>query len=143
MNELLVQLGRRIHDLRAAREWSQEEFAHVSGLHRTYIGQIERGEKNISFANLSKVSVVLGVTLSDLLVGLEQASPPAEVRRHMQVEQGSSDSRFSLLKIRKLMKQLRVQRAEVDRTVAEIERLATGSAPANRGRGRPGRKAEK
>ena len=51
MKDLLVLLGKRIHELRAAKKWSQEEFAHMSGLHRTYIGQIERGEKNISFAN--------------------------------------------------------------------------------------------
>jgi transcriptional regulator with XRE-family HTH domain len=59
VKDLLVILGKRIHELRAARKWSQEEFAHVSGLHRTYIGQIERGEKNISFDNLSRVSSVL------------------------------------------------------------------------------------
>ena len=43
----------------------------MSGFHRTYIGQIERGEKNISFGNLSKISSVLGVTLAELLSGLE------------------------------------------------------------------------
>ena len=71
MNDLLILLGKRVQELRLARKWSQEEFAHVSGLHRTYVGQIERGEKNISFGNLLKVSRVLGVTLSDLLSGLE------------------------------------------------------------------------
>jgi transcriptional regulator with XRE-family HTH domain len=45
----------------------------VSGLHRTDIGQIERGEKNISFDNLSRIAGVLGVTLSELLSGLEDA----------------------------------------------------------------------
>ena len=54
MNDLLVLLGKRVHELRAVKKWSQEEFAHISGLHRTYIGQIERGEKNISFNNLLK-----------------------------------------------------------------------------------------
>ena len=63
VNDLLVVLGKRIHDLRAARKWSQEEFAHVSGFHRTYVGQIERGEKNMSFDNLAKVAGSLGVTL--------------------------------------------------------------------------------
>ena len=48
----------------------QEEFARVSGLHRTYVGQIERGEKNISFANLLKISGELGVTMSDFVAGL-------------------------------------------------------------------------
>ena len=71
MKDLLELLGKRVHELRGARKWSQEEFAHVSGLHRTYIGQIERGEKNISFANLVKISGVLGVTMSELLAGIE------------------------------------------------------------------------
>jgi transcriptional regulator with XRE-family HTH domain len=143
VNELLVQLGKRIRDLRAARKWSQEEFAHVSGLHRTYIGQIERGEKNISFANLSKVSIVLGVNFSELLAGLEDASPLAEAKRHTQVEQGSPDTHLRLRRIQKLLKQLKVQRAEVDRTIAEIEQLAAGIAPLTTGRGRPRRMAQK
>jgi transcriptional regulator with XRE-family HTH domain len=73
VKNLLILLGKRVHELRTAKKWSQEEFAHISGLHRTYIGQIERGEKNISFGNLSKISSVLGVTLSELLSGLEDA----------------------------------------------------------------------
>jgi len=71
VKDLLELLGKRVHERRVARKWSQEEFAHVSGLHRTYIGQIERGEKNISFANLVKISGVLGVTMSELLAGIE------------------------------------------------------------------------
>jgi DNA-binding XRE family transcriptional regulator len=81
INTVLDQLGlvtalkvKRVHELRAAKEWSQEEFAHISGLHDTYIGQIERGEKNISFGNLSKIASVLGVTLSELLSGLEDGT---------------------------------------------------------------------
>jgi transcriptional regulator with XRE-family HTH domain len=77
VKDLLLLLGKRIHELRVARAWSQEEFAHVSGLHRTYIGQIERGEKNISFGNLVKVSAVLGVTASELLSVLEGGSGTA------------------------------------------------------------------
>jgi len=75
VNDLLILLGKRVHELRAAKKWSQEEFAHISGLHRTYIGQIERGEKNISFDNLSRVAGALGVSLSALLEGLEDGAP--------------------------------------------------------------------
>jgi len=56
-------------------------FSGCSGLHRTYIGQIERGEKNISFENLSKVAGVLGVTLSDLLSGLEDGRAMGEASK--------------------------------------------------------------
>lgn len=46
---------------------SQEDFAEVCDLHRTYIGQIERGEKNISFENILRVSRALGLKPSGLL----------------------------------------------------------------------------
>lgn len=73
-NDLLIRLGKRIHELRAARKWSQEEFVHVSGFHRTYIGQIERGEKNMSSDNLARVANSQEVTLSAWLDGLENGS---------------------------------------------------------------------
>jgi transcriptional regulator with XRE-family HTH domain len=47
---------------------SQEGFADLVGLHRTYIGSVERGEKNISFINLYKIAEKLQTSLSDLLV---------------------------------------------------------------------------
>src|ERR1019366_9389672 len=76
VKDLLVLLGKRVHDLRVAKKWSQEAFADVSGLHRTYIGQIERGEKNISFGNLVKLSTVLGVTPAHLLSALDRDDAP-------------------------------------------------------------------
>ena len=65
----MVLLGKRVRQLREAKGWSQEEFAHVAGIHRTYAGQVERGEKNLSFTNLTKLAGVLGVALSELLAG--------------------------------------------------------------------------
>ena len=110
MNDLLVLLGRRVHELRAAKKWSQEEFAHVSGLHRTYIGQIERGEKNISFDNLSRVAGALGVTLSALLEGLENSS--ATNLKLPQAEAGSGKSTaHKQLETRKLVRRLKLQHA--------------------------------
>jgi len=118
-------LGRRVRELRAARKWSQEEFAHVSGLHRTYIGQIERGEKNISFDNLSKVAGVLDVTLSELLAGLEDAG----VLEGRLKQKTKSDNRLIVddarrkLEIHKMVKRLRLQRDAMDRTVRALEDL--------------------
>ena len=128
MNELLVLLGKRIRELRAAKKWSQEEFAHVSGLHRTYIGQIERGEKNISFENLSKVAGVLGVTLSELLAGLENAEVldvESKVRSKSADLLKVDDTR-RMLEIHKMVTRLRLQRDAMDRTVRAIEDLAQG-----------------
>lgn len=51
---------------------SQEEFARRCGMHRTYIGGIERGERNVSFANLVKISDALGERPSKLLQRCEE-----------------------------------------------------------------------
>jgi transcriptional regulator with XRE-family HTH domain len=134
VRNLLIQLGKRVHELRAAKEWSQEEFAHVSGLHRTYIGQIERGEKNISFGNLSKVSSVLGVTLSELLSGLEAGDKlVAEPSR------GSKDGGQEM-KIQKLVRQMRVQQAAAERAITSLEQLVCSPAakPSTTRRRKPG-----
>lgn len=49
---------------------SQEDFAEVAGFHRTYIGMIERAEKNITLANIEKLSKALKLSISELLKGL-------------------------------------------------------------------------
>lgn len=123
MNDLLVLLGKRVHELRAARKWSQEEFAHISGLHRTYIGQIERGEKNISFGNLSKIAGVLEVTLAELLSGLEDASARElesmpGLKSHGQKMDIAAHRMFE---IEKLVRKLRLQHAAMDRTILGLE----------------------
>jgi len=115
VKDLLILLGKRVQKLRAAKGWSQEEFAHVAGFHRTYIGQIERGEKNIGFSNLVKLAGVLDVTLSDLLMRLEEGGPPQSNRAPRARKQ--HDSRVDLLAIQRLVKRLEHQRAEMDRTI--------------------------
>lgn len=125
MNDLIL-LGKRVHDLRSAKNWSQEEFAHISGLHRTYIGQIERGEKNISFGNLSKVAGVLGVTLSELLSGLEDGAAADTEPKHERKtgRQKTIDAARQMLEIQKLTRRLRLQRDAMDQTIMGLERLA-------------------
>lgn len=72
MQEILKALGRRIRELRLKQGYSQEGFADHCGVHRTFMGTIERGESNLSFSNLVKVADGLGITLSQLLSGLEK-----------------------------------------------------------------------
>ena len=60
-------LGRVIREHRKARGWSQEDLGFESGLHRTYIGVLERGEKNVSLKNLVLVAETLGAKASELL----------------------------------------------------------------------------
>jgi transcriptional regulator with XRE-family HTH domain len=62
-----IALGQRIRDYRAARGLSQEALADACGLHRTYVGGIERGERNPSFDNIWKIADALGVDAGDLV----------------------------------------------------------------------------
>ena len=74
MGRPLQVLGERIRDLRKARGWSQERFADICGVHRTYMGHLERGEKNVSFNTLSRLADALGISLAEL-VSHEGKSP--------------------------------------------------------------------
>jgi transcriptional regulator with XRE-family HTH domain len=59
----LRKIGENIRASRIKRGWSQEELGFQSEVHRTYIGAIERGERNISILNLRKIALTLGVNL--------------------------------------------------------------------------------
>jgi|TARA_B110001469_G_C9520158_1_gene258943 transcriptional regulator with XRE-family HTH domain len=64
--ELSLNFGKIIRELRKEKNISQEELGFRSNVHRTYIGMIERGEKNISLENIEKLSKGLGVTMNVL-----------------------------------------------------------------------------
>jgi ribosome-binding protein aMBF1 (putative translation factor) len=66
-------LGERVRRLRQARGWSQEEFAARSGLHRTWVGVIERGERGVTLLTLLMIAKSFGITVSELLSGLEKS----------------------------------------------------------------------
>jgi transcriptional regulator with XRE-family HTH domain len=65
--DLLVKLGLKIKELREDAGLTQEELAFISNLHRTYIGMIERAEKNITVATLFKISNALGVSIKEIM----------------------------------------------------------------------------
>ena len=67
-------LGRAIREHREVRGLSQEELGYRSGLHRTYVGGIERGERNPSFTNILRVAEALGVSASELLAVAEKGT---------------------------------------------------------------------
>lgn len=59
--------GLQVRRYRKKKGISQEELASISGLHRTYIGSVERGERNVSLKNVEIIAVSLGVVVMDLL----------------------------------------------------------------------------
>lgn len=65
-NNINVLFGKRIKQLRMQKGLSQEELGYEAGLHRTYIGQIERAEKNITLKNIAKIAKELDVNISEL-----------------------------------------------------------------------------
>ena len=66
-------LGRAVRRLRSKAGYSQEAFAHAVGLHRTYVGSVERGERNISLDNIERLAKYFGLTVSRLLGEAEKA----------------------------------------------------------------------
>lgn len=65
-SDILRRFGRRVRELRQARGLSQEAFAAEAGLDRTYIGGIERGERNVSLRNIQVIAQALKVSISEL-----------------------------------------------------------------------------
>ena len=66
-NDILKAFARKVRTLRLDRGWSQEELARRADLHRTYIGAIERNERNVSLVNVERIAKALGVKAKDLL----------------------------------------------------------------------------
>lgn len=67
IDSVAITFGRNVQKERHARKISQEELAFRAGLHRTYIGMIERAERSISLQNAKKVADALNVKLDNLL----------------------------------------------------------------------------
>ena len=67
MEDINSRVGFNIRRTREAKGLSQEDLAELAGLHRAYIGQIERGEKNIGVRNLEKIAGALGITIQALV----------------------------------------------------------------------------
>lgn len=65
--DIVKQFGIRIRNLRTEAGWSQEELADKTGFHRTYIGMIERGERNLSLRNIETFAKTFNISISKLL----------------------------------------------------------------------------
>ncbi|HOI42766.1 MAG TPA: helix-turn-helix transcriptional regulator [Elusimicrobiales bacterium] len=67
---ILIKFAKRVREERKRLKLSQEEFAVKVGFHRTYIGMIERAERNITLSNIEKLAKALKLSLSSLLKGI-------------------------------------------------------------------------
>jgi transcriptional regulator with XRE-family HTH domain len=74
----LVKLGNKIRELRVIKGYSQEGIADASGMGRTYMGRVERGEQNISIQNLIQIAFALNVEVSELIPKLTELKNPNE-----------------------------------------------------------------
>lgn len=77
LNTMTKELGQRIRAERTAKKMTQEELAERAGLHPTYIGQVERGEKSLTVASLEKIVEGLEISFSDLFENIQPSTKPA------------------------------------------------------------------
>ena len=81
MSETISIIGKRIRSFRCEQHLSQEELAEKADLHYTYIGQVERGEKNITIGSLEKICNALDVTFEDVFKGIGSSDANSEISR--------------------------------------------------------------
>ena len=66
-SKILLKFGDNVREIRKSKELSQEQLSFKADLHRTYIGMIERAEKNITLSNIEKIAKALEVDIVELL----------------------------------------------------------------------------
>lgn len=62
-----IKFGEKVRELRVSKNLSQEQLADLANVHRTYIGMVERAEKNITLVNIEKIANALNVNITELL----------------------------------------------------------------------------
>lgn len=77
MSEIAKSVGQRIRNYRLSLHLSQEKLAELSGCHPTYIGQLERGEKNATLESIEKIAGALNVPISKLVEQIGNSSDAA------------------------------------------------------------------
>lgn len=67
MKNILNKFGNRIKELRIEKDLTQEQFAELSGLHKNYIGMVERGERNPSLKNIEVIALAFNISISEMM----------------------------------------------------------------------------
>jgi transcriptional regulator with XRE-family HTH domain len=83
MDNVRVLVGERIRSLRKERGWSQEELGEKADLHHTYVGAVERGEKNASIDTLDKIAVAFNIEILDLFALAQGRMDVDRLRAHV------------------------------------------------------------
>jgi transcriptional regulator with XRE-family HTH domain len=98
MQNIRTSLGERIRNLRKEAGWSQEQLGERADLHSTYIGGIERGERNISLDNLVKIAGAFGLSIAQLFDTTERKpQKTTDQRLNSVIRRLPSDARQFLL----------------------------------------------
>ena len=79
MSEIAKVTGQRIRNYRTQKGLSQEKLAELSGCHPTYIGQLERGEKNATIESVERITAALGISLSKLFEKMDGQEEGKEI----------------------------------------------------------------
>ncbi len=77
--DITVRLGRRIRALRLARGWTQVDFAVYAGIHRAYLSDVERGERNLAVRNIEAIAHALRVPVRELFPPEDEAPFDSDV----------------------------------------------------------------
>lgn len=71
MNDMIKLIGERIRNLRKERNWTQEELAYRANIHRSHLGEIERGETSVTVESVAKIANALEITVEDIFRHLQ------------------------------------------------------------------------
>lgn len=74
MNDMIKLIGERIRNLRKERNWTQEELAYRANIHRSHLGEIERGETNVTVESIAKIASAFEITLEDIFRHLQPSN---------------------------------------------------------------------
>ena len=121
-------LGQRIRELRHKQGWTQEQFAQFCGLHRTYMGHVERGEKNVSLSTVARVAEALGVRIPALF----GAPVGAAAERHPKPHAPGANEKHPLRRpeIKLLLDELQAQRKALRQALRDLSGLLAGFSEA-------------
>jgi len=114
-------LGERIRELRKRYGWSQEELAERCGVHRTYMGHVERGMKNVSLTTVVRICEALDIRLSDLFSLRKKVSTVPEMHARRAETGGAGQS--NPFEIRRVVQHLRKEVNSLQEAVQTLVQL--------------------